>query len=240
MKYQNWIKILFGLIGTIILGAIGSGIWELFLSHLADNLISYLLRFLNNFSDNFKNEIYSDVGKGSTYILGTFAMTFHSLFWLLTILLPIILLISLQLLFSTIKKIIYPKRIDKTVIKFDSMAIFFDKLFGEKVFIDDRIKNLKRTKFITFFIMIPLCIWLFKFFLTKNIKDAYSWDVVVYIESSIDILSPFLDDKELMVIKADFRRIKDYNSFSTFNDKLEEFANKNGLELPEISIVDFR
>lgn len=237
-KINNWIKISLGIIGTITLGAIGSGIWERFLSPLTDGTFSYVGQIIGNFSDTFKDEIYSDVGKGSTMALGKFSVLIYAFYLLMILVSPFLYLILFGLIFSKLRNRINPKS------KKPKKINFFKKLtnewIGEHLPLQLRLSNLKKIKTITFIILIPVCFWMFKFGLTKTVKEAYGFDVVVYIESSLDIIAPYIDEKELKILKSEFRQIKDYDSFMKFNNKLENHANRTRIILPEISVIEFK
>lgn len=75
---KNWIKITLGILGTIFLGAIGSGLWERFLSKIIDSLVSLSVEFLNSIFKSYKDGIYetASVGFHETYSMQLFLLFF--------------------------------------------------------------------------------------------------------------------------------------------------------------------
>jgi hypothetical protein len=52
-------------------------------------------------------------------------------------------------------------------------------------------------------------------------------------EQKINILSPFMTDYEVKVIKSEWASMKDIKDFSSVNDKLIKIASANKIELPK-------
>ncbi len=61
---KNWVKMLLGVLGTIFLGAIGSGLWERFLSKFMDSLIDLSVEFVNLIFKSYKDRIYETASLG--------------------------------------------------------------------------------------------------------------------------------------------------------------------------------
>ncbi|WP_046156897.1 hypothetical protein [Chromobacterium vaccinii] len=59
MKFGNAVKVLLGILGTILLGAIGSGFWERVLSPFLGYLSSALTSTLSDASKTYSNSIYT-------------------------------------------------------------------------------------------------------------------------------------------------------------------------------------
>ena len=58
------IKIILGLLGTIVLGAIGSGLWERVLSQWFDMLIIGTVKIMSYLISTYQDSIYADVANG--------------------------------------------------------------------------------------------------------------------------------------------------------------------------------
>ena len=93
------VKIILGVIGTILIGAIGSGVWERFLSPLIDSTASRLASLFSLVSKSYANSLYSDIGKGNLGTIGHFVMIPYML------VLTIMFLYPFSLIFSMSKKL---------------------------------------------------------------------------------------------------------------------------------------
>jgi len=81
-------KILTGIaavLGTILLGAIGSGLWERCLSHLLDWIVKLVVSGMSLASNTYKNGIYEEAAKGfheySSLFLHTLVLTMVPMFY---------------------------------------------------------------------------------------------------------------------------------------------------------------
>ncbi len=63
-KRKKVLTVVAGVIGTILLGAIGSGLWERCLSPVADWTIKVVVSGMSLLSSTYKNGIYQEVAKG--------------------------------------------------------------------------------------------------------------------------------------------------------------------------------
>ena len=63
-KYIKWI---IGIIGTILLGAIGSGVWEWILSDLFSWIGTFVLSTMSSISQVYLDSLYKDIWKGAEY-----------------------------------------------------------------------------------------------------------------------------------------------------------------------------
>lgn len=75
------------ILATIFLGAIGSGLWDFFLSDLFSSAGKYLISFYGSLSDNYFNQLYKNLGNGSSY---PYLAAIHSFVLSLYILIPFV------------------------------------------------------------------------------------------------------------------------------------------------------
>jgi len=61
---KSGVKIILGIIATIFLGAIGSGLWERFLSKFIDALVSLSIEFIDVIFKSYKDGIYETASLG--------------------------------------------------------------------------------------------------------------------------------------------------------------------------------
>ncbi|WP_188983588.1 hypothetical protein [Pseudomonas matsuisoli] len=78
LSIQNFKKWTLGVIGTILLGAIGSGVWEWVLSDLFSWLGNNFILFASSISQTFVESLYKEVWRGQNfpYLRETYILTF--------------------------------------------------------------------------------------------------------------------------------------------------------------------
>lgn len=64
MNIKSIIKIIIGVFGTILLGAIGSGLWERIIGPLIDSLMKLSINSINFFFITYKDSIYKEASNG--------------------------------------------------------------------------------------------------------------------------------------------------------------------------------
>lgn len=222
----KYLKIAFGIIGTIILGAIGSGVWERFLSPLLDSAASMLASLFSLISKSYADSLYSEVGKGSTSILGHFVIVPYLLIWFAIFLYPIVLT---SLLFKKLKRIKSIHVVQKN--ETSNTQLLNDE--KKSLSAAEKQKKVKPFLYLNYIIVFSFAIVI----LSRITKDAYTYDVVVYIEQSIEIISPYISESELKQIKSQFRQIDNRYKFQSFNSMLTQLAAKNKIILPQISVL---
>jgi hypothetical protein len=77
-SFKNLKKWTFGILGTILLGAIGSGVWEWILSDFFSWLGSSFISLASSLSQTFVDSLYKDVWKGQNfpYLREVYSLTF--------------------------------------------------------------------------------------------------------------------------------------------------------------------
>lgn len=73
--------------------------------------------------------------------------------------------------------------------------------------------------------------------MSRIVKDAYAYDVVTYMEQSIEIISPYISDLELKQLKSQYRQIDSRQKFQALNIRLIKLSHDNKVNLPNISLL---
>ena len=73
-----YLKWLVGILGTILLGAIGSGVWDLILSDFFSWLGGVVLNLVSSMSQSYLDSLYEDIWRGEEYLFlkEIFSVTF--------------------------------------------------------------------------------------------------------------------------------------------------------------------
>jgi len=61
---------------------------------------------------------------------------------------------------------------------------------------------------------------------------SYANKVTTQSLNSVDIIAPFIEQKEYLSLKSDFLRIKNANDYEDFHRKMVELSDKHEIELP--------
>lgn len=133
-------KIVLGGVATILLGAIGSGVWEYMLKPISSFSSEFVLNFISFGINNFKDKIYLEIAKNlhegvgmSILILVTSVLSGFILAYL-------ILFLARKFIRSYIEKTIVQENKDKKMF-FYKIFISFYMIFAASFFLEDVIRT---------------------------------------------------------------------------------------------------
>lgn len=200
------------ILGTILLGAIGSGIWDWVLADALSYVGIAVLRLFSAVFSGYLNSLYKEVGQGPMYpmLLSLFIMSF-----------------MLIVIFPAGAIMVVNKKINK--------------LAKQKCEPDDKPKSVdekleKATKLFKFGLLPTYGILLV--FVTLQIWQVlYSNSASSFVERSIDILSPYISETERIVLISEYRSISNSDDFYKIENKLNDLALKNAIKLPKFSSI---
>ena len=87
MNISTFLKVLIGVVATILIGAIGSGVWEKLLSPFLDYSYRFVVDLIDGFSSDYKNTVYKRAALGfhETYslrVMSVFTVLFMALLFI--------------------------------------------------------------------------------------------------------------------------------------------------------------
>jgi hypothetical protein len=221
---NKYIKIIGAILGTVLLGAIGSGVWERMLSPFSDTCINAVLNFFSFFSTRYSNSLYTEIGNANkeVFSLGTYGCILASIISLGWI-------YFLNLLGKTNKELKELQiMIDSSTGVPANNTIIKPKIDAERVD--------KKFKIIRVFIFAYLII--FSVILVSNFtRDIYQYRTILYIEKTIDILAPFVDQQTNLKLRSTFRQIDSKSKFILLENQFIEIAKKNNIKLSEFNFI---
>lgn len=195
-------KIVFGVLGTILLGALGSGLWNAILGPLLSLSANFFLTVFSLGIKAIKNNIYMDIAKG-----------LHeqaSLSWLMTF---SCFMVALPITFVVISFFVIP----------------YSKRWKEKIEQADNKQN-ELKKIVT--ILSCLLLFCTSSFLIEAIFVSYKISAVAHFQQSIAIVSPYIDTQNEEELFSKFAQIKSNVDYDSLISELDEIAIKNGKKLP--------
>jgi TRAP-type C4-dicarboxylate transport system permease small subunit len=203
---------------TIFLGAIGSGLWELFLGPLLHKASDFTLTTISSLFHGYVDFIYRGVSRNPSDYL---ALLPYTLIFTVLISFPwfgfLILLIRTNQLIKDIQ----------SPIEKDNSDLTPEKL-SQKV---------RVTRKRILFIMLPLTIISTFIYLQEVIQTIHSRKAAIFIERSIEIVTPVIDQKTRLNLRAQFRAIETAKDFYSLEDKLRKIASDNNVKLPEFESI---
>ena len=187
-------KILLGFVATVLVGAVGSAVWERVLSPLLNWLYRGSIDAISSVSLTYKNGIYKSAAMGfhETYSFRTFAL--------------IGLLVALVALVLCYRG--------------ESGRRFTAGLFASH---RGKIEGIALITCLAFTGMV-----LFSIGRHETVNRTVTYSI-----RSIDILRPYVDEKEYQTLLSQYYRIRTASAFYTFNQALVERAKLHNIELPE-------
>jgi hypothetical protein len=77
----------------------------------------------------------------------------------------------------------------------------------------------------------------FPFMVSRIITQTYNNDAIVFVERSIDILSPSLTRQEILQLRASYRLVSDASSFYELHDEIIDYGKTKSLEIPSFDVA---
>jgi hypothetical protein len=204
-KYYKWLG---GILLTLVLGALGSPVWEFILKPLLTFTAKPLLYISTLGIMTYKNGIYVQIAQSfhedismRTYMLIVSALSGLILGYLLAV-------------FSFDKNIGSDQRSPK--------LSMISKVFKNRL---GRYLILLYAIFVVSFMTIDLA------------KENYINSAITYYYQSLKIVSPFISNSQEEELTSQFSSIKNKEDFVIVTNELKQLANKNKLMLPKSDFI---
>ncbi len=214
-------KRVLSVVGTILLGAIGSGLWNIaidpFFSLIGRNII-----YFGSFGFNIvRNLFYMDIAKGhhdqsSLLILAT------------------MLFVGSFLLGNNFP---FKKRTEKQINEYRNKII--SKELGKNIKLDDieYLEVLERFTLKFKFKVYLFYIFFFSMFVFKFITNSYTNKTITDFNQSFLICKPYMETGEENTIMSKFYQIQSKEDLEVIIKRLNEIAEENNLKLPNIFLI---
>lgn len=193
---------------VIFLGALGSGLWELFLKDILFYLLNFTLLLIHDIFNSFGNSLYSDVGKNISRL--------------------VVLPAHLMLIFMIGFYWFIALRFSRTVAKYDNDEYESEEINYDKSFL---IRHIHKIKVINYIFAIFITI----FYSYSIIESNNNFRSAIYLDQSIEILRPYISEDEFRLLRSEFRQIDTLNKFKILYMKVNEISYLKKIELPKYS-----
>lgn len=192
---------------TVLLGAIGSGLWNYAGEPLLKWISATYISAAQKLNSGYYDYLHSEIGKGTNSQVELLTATLSMAIFILLILLST-LIMRFQFLSTEAKTISSSER--------NSAIKVIDLLF---------------------YIGILAAIIFFFGIVSTVIKQTYRTDAVIFIERSLDIIAPKIDQQKNIAMRAQYRSIESANDFYVLHDELITLGKENSLKLPEFDVA---
>ena len=209
-KFKKPILFVFG---TIVLGAIGSGLWDWVLSDLLSWIGNTLVTLFGSLSNSYRDMVYNEINKGPLYPL--IAQPFF--FWFMAIVTA--LLVGVMRLYMRIKSL------KEKLTGADEET---DKSIDERI--EEISRHFKRR-------LLPLIGIFFVFMLLQGWQAIYKHKAALFIETSIEILAPYIDTNEILMLKSKYRQIDNSSRYYELVEILIKHASKSQISLSKFDPI---
>ena len=199
---------------AILLGAIGSGVWELFLKDVLHYFGTLLLKcWALHFS---AESLYKNIGIGKFDYYG---------------LVPFVILSAFL--------IVFPWMMALQICR--SLNSIKDKMSGKKSDVDNNTekKIIWMVKYKNYVIAYSMIMALLSLIIYSSIfyRAIYREDAVTWVERSIDILAPYVGQDNAIKLRSEYRSVDNAQKFYSLENSLKEQATKHGVVLPEFKSI---
>lgn len=195
-----------GILGTLIIGGLGSGVWEVALKPLFSFLGNGIISFLVNKSTSFSNEIYQIISMRS---LDRFQAKIYSLI--------VFSMASFLFILCFFAYLIGKKKLDTD--QFEQR----DSSQKDRGWIFKNHKNFYSFIFLYFLLaLVPIFTYMY-----DGMKTTFISKKVIHFEYLLKINGDTLNDQEIRKIESSFAQIKNSDDYSKIIDYLEKVALDN-------------
>ena len=199
--------------GAILLGVVGSGIWSLAGEPAFQWCVDLFISAAQKINDGYYDIMHHNIGKG---LHEENAVFFRILF---SAMLAAAVLILPFMAFKVHKRL-------SSIESEDSEK--YSPLFS--------ISGKRRSKYFLIFTILYALVS-FPFMVSRMITQQYNNDAVVFVERSIEILSPGLEHSNILQLRANYRSVSDASSFYNLYDEIVDYSEAKSIDIPSFDVA---
>ncbi len=228
-KYLKWI---IGVFGTIILGAIGSGLWDLVLKSLWFSMSKFFLEIISSIFSSFKSATYKDISKGfhEGSSIATLVVSTTILSWVFGE--------KCGEMVGSISNINEKCANDGSELKSalqEKLPLNTKKIEDlENQLVEAQItlqKLMRYKKYIAYFGSL-FSLFAISFFLFLMMQTTYVNSAITHFDQLLKIDAPFISEKEMIQIRSAFAQISSSEDYKEIILRLENIGKENNQKIP--------
>ena len=215
-KNNNGLKIFLGITGTIVLGAIGSGVWEYIFKPLLESGTKIIMDIATLGMEAYKNDVYRQIAKGFSEknSINTYSNIINIMFYMV--------IIGFFIFYSNLKKVK-----DRYKLMGGEQSIQ-----TSNVPIPAIIKKLKQL----FYAYILLATIFFILNLFSIYRFNYINNSIIYFEQLKKASAPYISQKQFLMLESRFALINNKEDYVSVTSDLEKILQNENIHIQQILI----
>jgi len=229
MNFKLKAKLIGGVISAIVLGAIGSGIWQYVFDPALSKGSKVILDLATLGVESFKNDLYQEIAigfheKASSALYSQFNM-FCTLF---LVLMPIFLLIKTKEVIQQKSDML--KKLEQMEDEGEKESLTTDNL-------RESTQNLRPERLLAFiYVLLVVGVLLFSAQFVTSKRDRYVNSAIAHYSQLKRIVSPYVSQNEIQLLDSRFSQIQSANDFESIIVQLNDITKQHNAKVPEFVV----
>jgi len=202
------------ILSIIFIGALGSGLWDIFLKDVAFYLGDLFVRFLSFVFSGYLDFLYKDVGKAGNFLV-----------YLPSILIIVFIIFSPFFIYLTLTQLLNKIDSGMGVDRPNRKSIM--RRVGSYT-----ITN--RRKALALILLPPLLASVL--YVEFLIKELAQMSAVRFVERDLEIIRPYVDERKYFKLRSEYRLIDGKDKLEAIIIKMNDIAEHNEVKIPEVKL----
>ena len=199
---------------TLILGALGSGLWELLLKDLFIGLGNITLSSIALLWGGYVDILHKNIGRMDSDLL---TLSVYVIVVILIVFAPWLLIQKLMSMVSKLETLLQNTEAEQS---------------GNDLPLPDLIGRIRKK---IFRLLVPMAAFATAMFLIVNWQILYTREAGKWAERSIEILAPYTTVEERIRLISSLRQVESAKQFFALRHTLNAHANRAGIQLPKFT-----
>lgn len=212
------VRSLAAVMATIFLGAIGSGLWAGVLSPFVDVLTRTSLSLISSVFHGYLDHVYGSVSHNPAAQLAA---------------LPLILIVVVVIFISWAAPLAITSRLKRIQKEIESPNAENEETPTKGVLLEE-VKKLRRS---AARVWVPAALIITVMYSEELFVTFHGIRAALFIERSIEIIAPHVDEQERLKLRARFRSVEGASDFYELEDRLRAIAREHSAKLPDFESV---
>jgi hypothetical protein len=212
-----------GIAGTILLGALGSGLWDVALKSIFTSIGRGVLTGISFGYGSIRDSCYLEIAKGHTDRASLWLVTF-SLF-------PMLLALGYYI-GRSLTRSRAPIETEEAKERMRVDPVFREKRLGE---LGAELETLKRKLVVSQTIFLLFVVFQLSLFMFRSITLSYISSAITHYEQSYTICLPFLSETDRFAIRSQYAQIHTKEDYVKVLRLLHDAAGSHNVSLPKFT-----